>query len=241
MKMTTTTTNIKNSKIIKILKKHFPEAKCALNYNNPFELLLATILSAQCTDVQVNKVTPILFKDFPTPHLLMNAPVTKIESIIHSTGFYKNKSKNIIACSRSIVEKFNGEVPSSIAELITLPGVGRKTANVVLSNAFAINEGVVVDTHVKRISKRLELTKNHDEKKIERDLMKLISQNDWGIFSHLLINLGRTFCKSQKPKCDSCPLKSICPSASKCKQVQECKCHAPKSASATLRMVAIAR
>ncbi|MBF0300802.1 MAG: endonuclease III [Oligoflexia bacterium] len=197
--------------ILNILSDAFPDAKCALIHNNPFELLISTILSAQCTDTQVNKVTPILFKHYPTPSHLMLAPLSKIEEIIHSTGFYKNKAKNIKECARLIVENFDEEIPRSIKLLTTLPGVGRKTANVVLSNAFNINEGIVVDTHVKRISKRLSLTTVDDVEKIESDLMKKIPKKSWGIFSHLLINHGRTYCKSQKPKCSICPLNSICP------------------------------
>jgi endonuclease-3 len=196
------------------LIQKWPDAHCELYHESPFQLLIATILSAQCTDERVNQVTPILFTAYPDPKSLANAIQEDVEAIIHSTGFYKNKAKNIIKCAKDIVEIHNGKIPQNIQELTSLAGVGRKTANVVLGNAFNINMGVVVDTHVKRISNRLKLTKSSDPIKIEQDLMKLFDQGCWTILSHLYIFLGRRVCFARKPQCDLCFLADICPSAS---------------------------
>jgi len=197
-------------KINRILKSAYPEVKTQLHYRNPFELLVATILSAQCTDKQVNAVTVPLFQKLPMPADFAAAPQDEIEALIRSTGFFRNKAKNIQKCSRRLVEKYNGKVPDRMDELVTLPGVGRKTANVVLGAAFGI-PGIVVDTHVGRISKRLGLTEYSDPVKVEVDLMKLIPRNDWSDFSLRLILFGRETCKSRKPRCPGCPLTSLCP------------------------------
>jgi endonuclease-3 len=205
----------KNDKALEIyrrLAKTFPDAHCELNHETPFQLLIATILSAQCTDVRVNMVTPLLFKTFPTPEKLAQASQLSVEEIIRSTGFYKNKAKNIVGCAQALVTHHEGQVPQSIDELAALPGVGRKTANVVLSNCFNINEGVVVDTHVKRISTLLGLTKEETPEKIENDLMKLFPKKDWGMLSHLMIFLGRRTCIARRPQCDLCVLIDLCPS-----------------------------
>lgn len=197
------------------LLEEFPDPKCALNFETPFQLLIATILSAQCTDIQVNIVTRELFKKYPNSKLLSEAKEEEIEKIIFSTGFYKNKSKNIVSCARQIENKYGGDVPDVMEDLVQLSGVGRKTANVVLSNAFMINIGVVVDTHVQRISQRLELTKHENVEKIEKDLMELFPKKSWGILSHLLILHGRKTCIARKPKCEICSLKSKCPTFTK--------------------------
>lgn len=202
----------KAPEIYRRLTKAFPDAHCELNHETPFQLLIATILSAQCTDVRVNMVTPLLFKTYPTPEKLALADQLSVEEIIRSTGFYKNKAKNIIGCAQALVTHHKGQVPQSIEELAALPGVGRKTANVVLSNCFDINEGVVVDTHVKRISTLLGLTKEETPEKIEVDLMKLFPQKNWGMLSHLMIFLGRRTCIARRPQCDLCVLLDLCPS-----------------------------
>lgn len=201
--------------IIDILKKQYPKAKIALNFKNPWELLVATILSAQCTDVRVNKVTPILFKKYKSMSDYANADIKEFEKDIHSTGFYKNKAKGIIFSAKKILADFNGKVPRSMDELISLPGIGRKTANVILSSGFGIVEGIVVDTHVRRLSQRLGFTKNINPDKIEIDLMEIIPPKDWGIFSHLLILHGRQICKARKPLCGQCVINKLCPSAFK--------------------------
>jgi len=193
-----------------ILKAAYPDVKTQLHYRNPFELLVATILSAQCTDNQVNAVTTILFQKLASAADFAAVSPDEIEAIIRPTGYFRNKAKNIQKCSRMLVEKFNGKVPGRLDELVTLPGVGRKTANVVLGAAFGI-PGIVVDTHVGRISQRLNLTKNSDPVKIEFDLMKLIPQNDWSDFSLRLIFFGRETCKARKPRCPDCPLSDLCP------------------------------
>lgn len=204
--------------INRILKTTYPEVKPQLTFQNPFELLVATILSAQCTDKQVNAVTATLFKELPSPAAFAAAPLTKIETLIRSTGFFRNKAKNIQNCCRVLVEKFNGRVPGRLADLVTLPGVGRKTANVVLGAAFGI-PGIVVDTHVGRVSKRLELTHNNNPVKIEFDLMDLIPKEDWSGFSLRLIFLGRETCKARSPLCPGCPLYSLCPYPKKSMEV----------------------
>ncbi len=201
------------NKILKILKETYKDAHIALRYKDPFQLLVAVILSAQCTDKQVNKITPLLFEHFPTPEAMAKAPVEKIEELIRSTGFYRNKAKNIKEAARIITEKFGGKVPDTMEDLLTLPGVARKTANIVLFNAYGKIEGIAVDTHVKRLAQRLGLTKQKDPVKIEKDLMKLIPKKDWGTITYLLIEHGRNICKARKPLCDKCPIKDLCPSA----------------------------
>jgi len=195
------------------LKQMYPRAKCALDFTNAFELLIATILSAQSTDVRVNIVTKSLFRKYPDPQSFANASQVEMERDVKQTGFFRNKAKAVIAASKVIVEKHNGEVPQTMEELTALPGVGRKTANVVLGNAFKKNIGIVVDTHVSRVSARLGLTSNSDPEKIEQDLMKLITQKEWTIFSHRLIFHGRQICIARKPKCSECRLNELCPSA----------------------------
>ncbi len=198
---------------LKKLKKKYPDAHGALNFKNPFELLIATILSAQCTDVRVNIVTEVLFKKFKTPSDLAVADVEDIEKIIHSAGFYKNKAKNIKACCQILSEKYNDEVPADLDRLVELPGVGRKTANVVLGNAFGIASGVVVDTHVMRLSNRFGwIKKLTDAVKIESKLNQLCPQKDWVMLSHYLISHGRAVCKARSPQCQDCFLMKDCPS-----------------------------
>jgi endonuclease-3 len=206
---------IRVKNIIQRLKKDYPEARTALLHQNPLQLLVATILSAQCTDERVNKVTPILFKKYRAVHDFANANVSEFENEIKSTGFYRAKTKSIINCCKSLVESYGGKVPDKMDELVKLPGVGRKTANVVLSNAFGIASGVVVDTHVKRLSGRLCLTKHTDPEKIERDLMDVIPKKDWIIFGDLLIWHGRRVCNARKPKCLECSVAQLCPSMEK--------------------------
>lgn len=208
----------KNEKALTIfnrLKKIYPDAHCELIHSNPFELLLATILSAQCTDARVNMVTPSLFKKYPTPQKLAKAKLEEVEETIKSINFYKNKSKNIIACAQKLMELHQGHVPRTAEELSDLPGVGRKTANVVLGNAFQINTGIVVDTHVKRTAGLLGLTLHEDPVKVEQDLMKLFPNEAWTELSHLFIFLGRRICVARRPQCDLCPLKDLCPSKGK--------------------------
>lgn len=199
------------ARLIRKLKKHYPDAKCSLSYMNPFQLMVATILSAQCTDKRVNIVTPKLFKRFPEPVDLAEAPLSKIEEIIQSTGFYRQKAKSLKQTSNDLVEKFGGEVPDEISELTKLRGIGRKTANVVLGNAFDKPAGVVVDTHVKRISNRLGLSKEQDPVKIEKDLNSKIPKKHWVMFSHWLIWHGRSICQARSPKCEACFLLADCP------------------------------
>ena len=200
----------RTDKIRKILRKIYPEVKTELFHENPFELLVATILSAQCTDKQVNQVAPVLFKRLKTPSNFTAAPLKTIEKLIRSTGFFHNKAKNIKNCAQTLLEKHNGEVPQTLEELVKLPGVGRKTANVVLGAAFGI-PGVVVDTHVARISNRLGLTVNKNPVKIEYDLMGLIPKKAWNDFCLQLIFFGRSTCTARKPKCPQCPLEKLCP------------------------------
>jgi endonuclease-3 len=199
--------------IVVRLKQMYPKAKCALDFTNAFELLIATILSAQSTDVRVNIVTKSLFRKYPSPHAFADASQVEMERDVKQTGFFRNKAKAVIAASKAIVEKHNGEVPCTMDELTALPGVGRKTANVVLSNAYKIAVGIVVDTHVTRVSARLGLTATDDAVKIEQDLMKLIPQKEWTNFSHRIIAHGRTICIARKPKCAQCALNELCPSA----------------------------
>lgn len=198
------------SKIIKILQELYPNAHCELNHNSPFQLLIATILSAQCTDVMVNKVTPLLFEHFPDAPSMAKASIEEIAVLIKSIGLYKNKAKHLSLCSKMLIDSYNDIIPQTMDELVKLPGVGRKTANVLLSNAFNIHHGVVVDTHVKRISFRLGLTTNTDVSKIEQDLMAQVPQHLWGQFSHWIIFLGRRMCFARTPNCLSCPLNKLC-------------------------------
>jgi len=197
-------------KVIKILKTVYPNVKTHLQFANPFELLVATMLSAQCTDKQVNKVTPGLFAQLPTPQAFEAVPIADLEELIHSTGFFRNKAKNIKKCSQALVLNHDGRVPESLEELVKLPGVGRKTANCVRGSAFG-QPGIVVDTHVARISKRLGLTTQADAVKIEFALMDLIPTKEWNAFSLRLINFGREVCKARKPNCPACPLNHLCP------------------------------
>ena len=197
--------------ILSELKKLYPDATCSLNYETPVQLLVATILSAQCTDERVNKVTPELFTKFPDAPALASADREELENLIRSTGFYRNKAKNIQGACHKIVTQFDGQVPQTMEELLQLPGVARKTANVVLAHGFGIIEGVTVDTHVKRLSKRLGLTKNTEPVKIEQDLMKLLPQPDWENYSIRIIYHGRAVCKARKPNCDECQLALLCP------------------------------
>jgi endonuclease III len=199
--------------ILDRLKQAYPAARCALDYGNAFELLCATILSAQCTDARVNLVTPVLFARYPTPTALAAARPQDVEEIIKSTGFFRNKTKSLIGMAQALVADHEGQVPRTMEELRLLPGVGRKTANVVLGNAFGINEGVTVDTHVARISRRLALTRQDDPAKIELDLMRLFPQSDWGLLSHLFIFHGRQICIARRPRCGECVLVDLCPSA----------------------------
>ncbi|MDY6936726.1 MAG: endonuclease III [Cyanobacteriota bacterium] len=195
------------------LKRLYPDATCSLNYNTPVQLLVATILSAQCTDERVNKVTPALFDRFPDAEAFAGADIAEIETLVRSTGFYRNKAKNIQGACRAIVEKFNDEVPQQMEQLLELPGVARKTANVVLAHAYGINAGVTVDTHVKRLSNRLGLTSQTNPVKVERDLMPLLPQEDWENWSIRLIYHGRAVCAARKPACDRCTLADLCPTA----------------------------
>jgi endonuclease-3 len=199
--------------IYKGLSQLYPDAHCELDYRNPFELLVATILSAQCTDRRVNMVTPVLFARYPDPAALAAARQEDVEEIIRSTGFFRNKTRNLIAMAGAVVERHGGEIPRTMDELVQLPGVGRKTANVVLGNASGINEGVVVDTHVQRLAARLGLTTEQDPEKIERVLMDLYDRDRWTMLSHLLIWHGRRVCDARKPRCGECVLATICPSA----------------------------
>jgi endonuclease III len=191
----------------------YPQAECALNHRNAFELLVATILSAQCTDERVNQVTPTLFARFPTPQALAAAERSEVEELIRSTGFYRNKAKNIQQAAGRIVTAYDGDVPANMADLLTLTGVARKTANVVLGVVYGIADGVVVDTHVKRLANRLGLTEHDDPEKIERDLMALAPQHEWIELSMMLILHGRQVCEARKPKCTICSLNDLCPSA----------------------------
>ncbi len=199
--------------VIELLEKEYPKAKVALQYKNPLELLIATILSAQCTDQRVNMVTKTLFKKYTKLEDYAKADLKELEQEIRSTGFYHNKAKNIQNCSRMLIEKYNSKVPKTMDELLELPGVARKTANIVLSNAYGIIEGIAVDTHVRRLSQRLGLTENEDPNKIETDLMQLVPKENWARITDLLIFHGRNICTAKKPRCNICTLNKICPSA----------------------------
>lgn len=197
--------------IVRQLADDYPDAECALNYQSPEQLLVATILSAQCTDERVNLVTAPLFQRYPTPHELARVPVPELETLVQSTGFFRNKAKNIHGCCQQLVDLYDGRVPQDLEKLVALPGVGRKTANVVLGTAFGLPTGVVVDTHVTRVSRRLGLTRHTDPVRIERDLMKLLEPQEWIDFSHRVIHHGRRVCKARKPNCDACGLARWCP------------------------------
>ncbi|MBP2646503.1 MAG: endonuclease [Gemmatimonadetes bacterium] len=199
--------------ILKRLKKRYPDAHCELDHRNAFELLCATILSAQCTDARVNLVAPALFRRYPDVEALSAARPEEVEEIIRSTGFFRNKTKSLIGMANAVVDRHGGDIPASMEQLKVLPGVGRKTANVILGNAFGINEGVTVDTHVGRLSRLLRLSRNTDPERIERDLMALFPQRDWALLSHLLIFHGRRTCIARRPRCGECVLVDLCPSA----------------------------
>lgn len=200
------------NEVIKLLKIEFPEVHCALDHKNAYELLVATILSAQCTDVRVNMVTPALFQEYPDPQALAVAKLEDVEKLISSTGFFRNKAKNLIGMATKVVSDFNGDIPTSREDLVSLPGTGRKTANVIRAEAFNL-PGLPVDTHVIRLTGRLKLTSETDPVKIELDLMPSIDESEWGDFSLRLIEFGRKVCDAKKPKCDVCVLNEICPSA----------------------------
>ncbi len=209
------------NEILKRLDEHYPGVTCALHHNSAWELLVATILSAQCTDARVNMVTPVLFKKYPTPEHFAALQPEDLEDDIRSTGFFRNKSKSLVGAARKVVGDFGGEVPRTMDELLTIPGVARKTANVVLGTWYKIADGVVVDTHVQRISRRLELTRNEDPRKIEQDLMKVIPRARWIDFSHQIIHHGRALCIARRPKCAECPLENICHAADKTWSTEE--------------------
>jgi endonuclease III len=203
------------SEILKRLQEMYPTATCALHHSNAWELLVATILSAQCTDVRVNMVTPVIFKQYPTPKHFAALKPEELEPDIRTTGFFRNKAKSVVGAAKKIVEQFGGKVPDNMQELLTVPGAARKTANVVLGTWYRKAEGVVVDTHVHRISRRLELTKNDDPKSIEQDLMKVLPREQWIDFSHRIIWHGRALCIARKPKCAECKLENVCHAADK--------------------------
>jgi endonuclease-3 len=197
------------------LRRAYPEAECALRHRNPFELLAATILSAQCTDARVNMVTPELFRRWPGPSALASAGRAEVEGVVRSTGFFRNKAKSLRGMAAALRDRHGGEVPRTMEELVALPGVARKTANVVLGTAFGIADGVVVDTHVGRIARRLGLTREEDPVKVERDLMEALPREEWTMFSHRLIHHGRRVCTARAPRCGECPVAGLCPSRGK--------------------------
>ena len=203
------------TEILKRLDERYPAATCALHHDSAWELLVATILSAQCTDVRVNMVTPVLFEKYPMPEAFAALQPEELEDDIRSTGFFRNKSKSVVGAARKLIGEFGGQVPRTMDELLQLPGVARKTANVVLGTWYRIADGVVVDTHVQRISRRLELTKHEDPRKIEQDLMKAVPRDKWIIFAHQIILHGRALCIARKPKCADCPLENLCHAADK--------------------------
>ncbi|HEY3104897.1 MAG TPA: endonuclease III [Pyrinomonadaceae bacterium] len=213
MRETKSQRKARTEQIIKLLKRAHPDAKCALNHSNPFELLVATILSAQCTDERVNKVTADLFRKYRKPEDYLKVPAVELQEDIRTTGFFRNKTKSIQGACAMLVDEFHGQVPKTMDELLKLPGVARKTANVVLGVAYGIPAGIVVDTHVTRVSRRLGLTKQKDAVKIEQDLMELVPKKDWIIFSHLLIFHGRRICKARRPLCEECAVEKLCPSS----------------------------
>jgi endonuclease-3 len=211
--VTKTALRVRAKKIIAILKKTYPDSKCSLTYKTPHQLLVATILSAQCTDRRVNMVTPGLFGKYKQIEDFAGADLKQLEDDIRSTGFFHNKAKAIMGSAKIILEKYNGQMPRTLGEMVALPGVGRKTGSAVLGEAFGIAEGIVVDTHVKRISNKLGFTKQSDPAKIERDLMEIIPRNDWIKFTHFMIDHGRAVCIARRPNCKFCPLAKLCPSA----------------------------
>jgi endonuclease-3 len=198
--------------ILRRLHKEYPESRCSLTFRDPFQLVLATILSAQCTDERVNMVTPELFRRYPTPRALADADLPEVEEVIRSTGFYRNKARNLVGCAQHLVLHHKGKVPSTLEELVALPGVGRKTANVVLGNAFG-TPGLVVDTHVTRLSNLLQLTHHKDAVKIEHDLMQVTPRSEWTNVAHLFIDHGRKVCIARRPQCDACVLNDLCPAS----------------------------
>ncbi|MEP6687843.1 MAG: endonuclease III [Gemmatimonadales bacterium] len=204
---------VRAPEILTRLRAAYPDAQCALHHHNAFELLCATILSAQCTDARVNMVTPVLFARYPAAEALARATPADVEAIIMSTGFFRNKTRSLIGMAQALVANHGGEVPRTMEDLLTLPGVGRKTANVILGNAYGINEGITVDTHVTRLSRLLGLTRHEDAGKIEEDLMPLFPRDHWALLSHLLIFHGRQVCIARRPRCGECVLTDLCPSA----------------------------
>ncbi len=213
MRETKSQLNERTTKIIRLLKRAHPDAHCALNHSSAFELLIATILSAQCTDERVNIVTADLFRKYRRPEDYLKVPAVELQQDVRTTGFFRNKTKSIQGACKMLVEEFGSEVPRTMEELLRLPGVARKTANVVLGVAYEIAAGVVVDTHVSRLSQRLRLTKHKDAGKIELDLMELVSRKDWIIFAHLLIFHGRRVCKARRPLCEECVVEKLCASS----------------------------
>lgn len=201
--------------IVAILRKNYPESRTALRHDNPLQILVATVLSAQCTDARVNMVTPSLFGKYPTAAHFARAKKAILEKEIRSTGFFRNKARNIIGAAKKIAAEYGGRVPDTMEELVSLPGVARKTANIVLSSAYGKAEGIAVDTHVRRLSQRLGLSAEEDPVKIERDLMAIVPKRDWLDFNYLLVNHGRAICQAKKPRCPDCPLKRLCSSATK--------------------------
>ena len=197
-------------KLLDILDEEYKEAKCGLDYTGPLDLTVALILAAQCTDKRVNMIRPIVFTKYPTVYELANANISELEDIIHSCGFYKNKAKNIIKMANDVVNKYGGNIPNTMEKLTALPGIGRKSANIILQECFDITEGIAVDTHVTRITKKLGLTENSDPINIEKDLMKILPERYWNKINHMLVNHGRTICDAKKPKCDICPVNHIC-------------------------------
>ncbi len=200
--------------IITILRQAYPRSRTALRFETPLQILVATILSAQCTDEKVNQITPALFRKYRTPHDFASADPRVLEQEIRPTGFFRNKTKSIIGASKKIVADFGGKVPDNMEDLVSLPGVARKTANIVLSSSFSKAEGIAVDTHVRRLSQRLGLSKEQNPDKIEKDLMEIVPKEDWLDFNYMLVNHGRAVCPSRKPRCPECQLKRLCPSAS---------------------------
>jgi endonuclease-3 len=204
---------VRVAEIVRRLQREYPDARCSLDFRNPYELLVATILSAQCTDERVNMVTPALFRRYPTAHDLAGARTEELEELIRSTGFFRNKARSLLGMSNAVVDRHQGRIPDDMEDLVDLPGVGRKTANVVLGNAFGKADGVVVDTHVTRLSHRLGLTRQHDAVRIEDELMQIVAREDWIDIAHLFIHHGRAVCRAQKPRCPECVLADLCPSA----------------------------
>jgi len=200
-------------RIIRILRREYPDSRTALGFESPLQILVATILAAQCTDERVNQITPALFRKYPTAAAFAAADRAELEAEIRPTGFFRNKAKSISGAARKILEDFGGQVPANMADLVTLPGVARKTANIVLSSGYGIADGIAVDTHVKRLSGRLGFSRQHDPEKIEKDLLRLVPKRDWLDFNYMLVNHGRKTCQARKPRCPECALRNLCPSA----------------------------